>query len=92
MIPGQLFVKLPANSPYMKQNMRRGGKEVLKPQIKKMESIAPIVEMRMAVVTCTRSTIVPIVTEPITAATLMRITGSVDIVLSKPRLLVYVGR
>lgn len=88
MIPGQVLVKLPANSPYMKQKMSKGGNEVLNPQIRNTDTTAPTVEMRMAVVTCVRSTIVPIVIEPITAATLIRMTGTVDTVLSNPRALV----
>jgi hypothetical protein len=92
MMPGQVLVKLPAKRPYMKQNISSGGKEVLKPQIRKTESIAPIVEMRMAVVTCVRSTMLPILMDPMTAAILMRMIGRAETALLKPRAFVYVGR
>ena len=85
MMPGHVFVKLPAKRPYMKQKVSRGGNEVLKPQIRNIDNIAPMVEMRIAVVTCVRSTILPILTDPMTAATLMRMMGRVEIVLLKPR-------
>ena len=91
-MPGQVLVKLPAKRPYMKQNMSSGGREVLKPQIKNTESIAPMVEMRMAVVTCVRSTILPMLMDPMTAAIFMRMMGRAETALLKPRAFVYVGR
>jgi len=92
MMPGQVFAKLPAKSPYVKQKISNGGRDVLKPQIRKVEIMAPMVEMRMAVVTCVRSMILPILTDPMTAATLRRMRGTAETVLLNPSALVYVGR
>jgi hypothetical protein len=65
---------------------------VLKPQIKKVEIMAPMVEMRMAVVTCVRSMMLPILTDPMTAAILRRMRGTAETALLNPSALVYVGR
>jgi hypothetical protein len=92
MTPAQVFAKLPANSPYVKQNISSGGRDVLKPQIRKVEIIAPIVEMRMAVVTCVRSMMLPMPMDPMAAATLRRMRGTVETALLNPRAFVYVGR
>lgn len=92
MMPGQVFAKLPAKSPYVKQKISNGGREVLKPQIRKVEIMAPMVEMRMAVVTCVRSMMLPMLTDPMTAATLRRMRGTAEIALLNPNALVYVGR
>jgi hypothetical protein len=92
MTPAQVFAKLPANSPYVKQNISSGVRDVLKPQTIKVEIIAPIVEMRMAVVTCVRSMMLPMPMDPMAAATLRRMRGTVETALLNPKAFVYVGR
>ena len=83
-MPGHVLAKEPAKSPYMIEKVKSGASDVLKPQSRKIESTAPVVEMRIPVVTCHMSTIVPIVTESTTAGMLIRIIGRAETVLLKP--------
>lgn len=74
------------------QKSRRTGILVEKPQSRKTESVEPMVDTRMQVVMCHRSTIPPIATQPNTAATLIRMSVSAATLFDAPIDLAYVGR
>jgi hypothetical protein len=69
-IPGHVELKLPAVRPYAKQKHSRGAIEVEKPHNRNTESVEPMVEMRMQVVTWQRSTRLPMAMQPKTDAML----------------------
>ena len=73
MMPGHALVKLPAKNPYMRQNTYRGARDIERPQTMKTERVVPMLEIRIQVVTCQRSTMEPMATQPKTEATLKRI-------------------
>lgn len=76
----------------MKQNTRSRERCVEKPQRRKIDSVDPIVETRMHVVMCQRSTIQPITMHPKTVAMLIRISVSAETLFDAPRLFAIVGR
>ncbi|KGQ07373.1 hypothetical protein BBAD15_g7302 [Beauveria bassiana D1-5] len=78
MMPGQVDVYAPANSPYSTQNAYSAASPRPSPQSKKTAAAVPPVDTRMHVVTGRRSVSQPMATQPTTAAPLTTSSVSAD--------------
>ena len=92
MAPEYVELKLPAKKPYIAEKIKSSGTDEARPHSTNTENVAPIVDIKVTVVTWKRSMSTPTKMQPKTAEEFNRATVVVTIALSRPSERAYVGR